>query len=183
MTSNIKIRSKILKKRTRLSNDEIIDGSRRIANILEIIINRLGTKDILCFYPLEKEVNLIDLYDKLLKKGHNLFFPVSFEEEIKFYKVNDLSEFEVGKFNVLEPKNRDVMFLDKEAVVICPGLAFDKKNNRIGYGKGYYDRFLQKHKNTTPIGVCFGFQMVDELDVGYWDVPMEMIITDTVLKR
>ena len=183
MTNNSKVRSKILKKRLRLTQEEINDGSKRIANILEVVINRLGIKDILCFYPLKKEVNLLALYDKLLKRGYNLFFPVTYEEDIKFYKVNDLNGFKKGKFNVSEPINRDVMFLDKEALVICPGLAFDKKNNRIGYGKGYYDRFLQKHKSTTPVGVCFGFQIVDNLEVGFWDVPMEMIITDTVLKR
>lgn len=182
MISNSRVRTKILRKRDRLSEDEIIDGSGRIANILEMIIIRYGIKDILCFYPLPKEVNLITLYDKLLNKGHNLFFPVTYDEDIKFYRVDNLSDFQKGRFNVLEPDNRDVMFLNKEAIVICPGLAFDKKNNRIGYGKGYYDRFLKSHKLTTPIGVCFGFQIVDELDVGYWDVPMEMIITDTVIK-
>lgn len=183
MRSNKQVRTKILKKRERLSEEELINGSNRIANILEIFINRFGTKDILCFYPLDKEVNLLSLYEKLLNKGHNLFFPVSGEEEICFYKVNDLKAFKKGKFNVYEPVNRDILFLDKEALVICPGLAFDRKNNRIGYGKGYYDRFLKKHQKTTPIGVCFGLQIVDELDVGFWDVPMEMIITDSVVKR
>ncbi len=183
MKSNKRIRTKILMKRARLSEEEILDGSNRIANILEIIINRSGTKDILCFYPLDKEVNLLGLYEKLLSKGHNLFFPVSGEEEIDFYKIDNLNDFEKGKFNVYEPIGRENKFLDKEAIVICPGLAFDRKNNRIGYGKGYYDRFLKKHQKATPIGVCFGFQMVEELNVSFWDVPMEMIVTDTVLKR
>ena len=80
MKSNKRIRTKILMKRARLSDEEILDGSNRIANILEIIINRSGTKDILCFYPLDKEVNLLGLYKKLLSKGHNLFFPVSGDE-------------------------------------------------------------------------------------------------------
>ena len=181
MTDNRRIRGKILKKRSRLSNEEILKSSQRIANILEIVINRNGNKDILCFYPLEKEVNLINLYEKLLSKGHNLFFPVTFDDEIVFYKVDNMNDFHKGRFNVCEPVNREVRFINKDAIVICPGLAFDRKNNRIGYGKGYYDKFLQKNQNTTPIGVCFGFQVVEELDVGYWDIPMEMIITDSML--
>ena len=118
MKSSKQVRTTIYKKRARLSNEEILDGSNRIANILEIIINRLGVKDILCFYPLDKEVNLLKLYEKLLKKSHNLFFPVSGEEEISFYKVSSLDEFEKGRFNVYEPINRDKIFLDKEALVM-----------------------------------------------------------------
>ena len=177
MKSNKKIRAKILMKRARLSDEEILEGSNRIANILEIIINRSGTKDILCFYPLDKEVNLLGLYEKLLSKGHNLFFPVSGEEEIDFYKINNLNDFEKGKFNVYEPIGRENKFLDKEAIVICPGLAFDRKNNRIGYGKGYYEIIFPQPCVTLRGGLCGHlFFLCNSLSISPLAVELNLLI-------
>ena len=157
---------------------EVAESSAMVGEKLLREIKSQDVKDILCYYPLGNEVDLLDLYKILLQDGYNLYFPVTYRDAIRFYKVRNLTDFTVGTFNVHEPDDRRYEFRDKEAIVITPGLAFDKHNNRIGYGKGYYDRFLRHYTSTTPIGVCYKFQLVDELDVTSYDVPVKKVITD-----
>ena len=178
MTDNYKLRKKILSQRNGMLKGEVAESSAVVAEKLLNEIKSQNIDNILCYYPLGNEVNLLGLYEKLLDDGYNLYFPVTYRDAIRFYKVDNLTDFTVGTFNVHEPDDRRYEFRDKEAIVITPGLAFDKHNNRIGYGKGYYDRFLRYHTSTTPIGVCYKLQLVEELSVTDYDVPVAKVITD-----
>ncbi|MCR4612212.1 MAG: 5-formyltetrahydrofolate cyclo-ligase [Lachnospiraceae bacterium] len=178
MTNNNELRKTLLAKRNSLSKEEVSNLSQIIENKLVKEINNFKSKNILCYYPLNNEVNLLKLYEKLLDDGYNLYFPVTYRDTIRFYLVDNLTDFTKGTFEVHEPDNRNIEFRGKEALVITPGLAFDKDNNRIGYGRGYYDRFLRHNKQTTPIGVCYRFQIVDDLYSTPYDVPVTKVITD-----
>ena len=88
-----------------------------------------------------------------------------------------MGELEVGAFGVSEPKDKTPF--DKRAIdlVIVPGVVFDKSGNRIGYGKGYYDRFL-KDMTCFKTGVCHSFQLIEEIECEEHDVKMDMIVTE-----
>jgi 5-formyltetrahydrofolate cyclo-ligase len=64
-----------------------------------------------------------------------------------------------------------------------PGLAYDRKCNRAGYGKGFYDRFLEEHKNLVKIGIAYDFQVFDELETDIWDIPLDYVITETTIYK
>lgn len=142
----------------------------------------------LCFYPYKNEVDLITFYDLLLKDNKELYFPVcdSDKHEIKFYRVYDLTkDFHKGFNGIMEP-NESLQYLSDfdNAIAITPGLVFDEKCNRCGYGAGYYDRFFAKHQNINKIGVCFEQQMVEELNINDWDIPLDYIVTNKrLIKR
>lgn len=97
----------------------------------------------LMYYPLGSEVDLLSLAGFILMKKKSLYFPVTEGDNIKFYKVNDLNSFKEGTFHVMEPTDRTEEYTGGKAVSFTPGLIFDKIRNRIGYGKGYYDRFFK----------------------------------------
>lgn len=88
-----------------------------------------------------------------------------------------LGEMEEGAFGVMEPKEKTEFDKEKIDMVIVPGVVFDKKGNRAGYGKGYYDRFLKDMK-ALKVGVCHSFQLVDEIESEEHDVKMDMIVTE-----
>lgn len=178
MINNAELRKKYRKLRNGLGMDEVLQRSKVIEDKLYPLIHEYDTDNVLCYYPLGKEVNLLGLYNRLLDEGYNLYFPVTYRDGLRFYKVNNMEEFTIATFNVYEPDDKRFEFRSMEAFVITPGLVFDKDNNRVGYGMAYYDRFLRYNTQTIPVGVCFDFQVVDKVNATPLDVPVKHLITD-----
>lgn len=110
------------------------------ATILKNIKNSdifCNAKNIMLFYPLKNELNLLDL----LIENKVFSFPCLINDEIVPYKNN--GQFKVGKFNITEPQNSTEVLIKDLDLIVVPALCVDEKGNRIGYGKGYYDRFIK----------------------------------------
>jgi len=159
-------------------------------NILALLESDFkGANIFLCFYPYGSEVDLLGLYERLLNTGKRLYFPVSniITHELTFYQINDLkSDFHEGAYGIMEPNDNLKIFAgeDSNTVVITPGLIFDEECNRIGYGAGYYDRFFASHPDTFKVGVGFEEQIINKLNVGAYDVPLDYVVTNNrLIKR
>lgn len=85
------------------------------------------------------------------------------------------TDFAVGDFNILEPQNEP--YMGGFDLIVVPGVAFDRQGNRLGRGKGYYDRFLCQHLEVKRIGICFDFQFVDEVPSESFDIKMDEVIS------
>ena len=96
--------------------------------------------------------------------------------------INDWNDLSTGAYGILEPREIKIALPEDIQVAIIPGIAFDKKGYRIGYGKGYFDRLLPK-MNALKIALAFDFQLLDELPREKHDVKMDMIITDKRILR
>ena len=81
-----------------------------------------------------------------------------------------------GAFHIQEPTGENITDYQSIDVVIIPGMAFDSAGNRLGRGKGYYDRFLPKVSQSYKIGVCYGFQLVERVPTGDFDQPMDEVV-------
>ena len=126
------------------------------------------------FYPTTGELNLLDL----LSEHKNYCFPITNEDNIIPYKYN--GDFCTGMFNICEPRNsiqQDPKQLD---LVIMPALCVDRSGNRIGYGKGFYDRLIPDLR-CPLVGVGFDFQIVDQVPVEIFDRKLDMVITQNNL--
>lgn len=134
--------------------------------------------DFLIYYPLGSEVDLLSLAGWILKENKALYFPVTEKDEITFYRVRDLSAFSQGTFRVMEPTERSEPYTGGKAVSFTPGLVFDRHHNRIGYGKGYYDRFFTKYSEVMRIGVCFSACVEESIPTHETDVPMLLTCTE-----
>lgn len=110
-------------------------------------------KSVGIFYPMKDEIDVL----KLIDDSKRFLFPKVKKAEIIFYEVNNQTQWQKSKFGVLEPIN-GVLFEGIIDYLIVPLLAYNEKNMRIGYGKGYYDRYIAVHKPKYTVGVAYDFQ-------------------------
>ena len=136
---------------------------------------------LLVYYPIKNEVSPLPLAEKALSLGKRVAFPISLKSnlELDFREVLSLNDLSVGAYGIREPSAsaQRVTITDK-TLCIVPALAFDISGNRLGYGKGYYDRFLQGFAGTS-IGITFNELLCDSLPTQSTDIPVNLIITDT----
>lgn len=111
-----------------------------------------------------------------------LFLPVIDGEHLRMYPYSGPQSLKRGVFGILEPIPNSDIKIPEISLIIVPGVAFDKNRNRMGRGKGYYDRFL-KHTKAYKIGICYGFQLINEVPAEPFDIPMDMVITESEVIR
>lgn len=140
---------------------------------------------LLLYYSLPDEVNTHEWIDELAKEGKKVLLPVVVDDkQMILREYNGKEDLKEGSFHIMEPIGK-LFTEDKYGEIeigIIPGMSFDEKLHRLGRGKGYYDRFLEKvEKSSTlyKIGVCFGFQKEKELPFDNHDIKMdEVIVSD-----
>lgn len=159
------------------SAGQLIDMSESVIHDLLVVPQVKKAKTILMYYSLDDEVYTHDAVDQLLKQGKTVLLPVvtsATDMEIRRYTgPQDLQE---GFFNIKEPIGE--LFTDYPSidVAVIPGMSFDLQGNRLGRGKGYYDRFLPKIPNAYKIGICFPFQKFPAIPVDEHDIKMDLVL-------
>jgi len=134
--------------------------------------------DIALYYSIRSEVDTKELIKESLSLGKRVYLPkIINDKKMKFILVNEDTLYQKNNFGVMEPISGDVG--SDFPLMIIPGLAFDKDNNRLGYGRGYYDNYL-KNIDTYKIGICFHEQLTTSLPIEKNDIKMDLIITDEV---
>ncbi len=169
------IRKKVLEKRKLIKNKQILDEKIKNNLLSEEIIRK--RKNILVYVSLKDEVDTISLIKELFKLEKNVYVPKVIGSKIVFYKINSLNELKIGSFNILEPTGNLAFDNSSDSCIIVPGLLFDNFNNRLGYGKGYYDRFLS-NLDIYKIGICYQEFKVAKLKTLKHDVKMDKVITE-----
>lgn len=141
---------------------------------------------LLTFVSSPIEVDTRILIEEALAQGKQVAVPYCIEgtHEMEFYLIRSLEELSPRTFGVLEPDaDRCEKFTrEKNSICLVPGLAFDFQGFRLGYGKGYYDRFLSGYTG-TKIGIVYEECMRTRLPHGYFDVPVDLLITEKRIKR
>lgn len=133
---------------------------------------------VLFYCPVAEEVDVSPLFSAARLEGKRLAFPRCVDREMEFCTVEDVSELERGRFGIPAPKERlGALTGFSEALVIVPALAADRRGTRLGYGGGFYDRFLQKHP--LPALCCLYEKMLQELlPREPFDIPVNIIVTE-----
>lgn len=136
----------------------------------------------LLYVDFDGEVATSMLTQKLVEKGKEVFLPIlKSDEELDVGKYERSEKLKKNKFGIMEPNLvcEETVF----DVAVIPGVAFDKACNRLGFGKGYYDRLLEKIHVSQSIGFAFEMQIVDELPSEAHDIPMDIVLTERNLYR
>lgn len=137
---------------------------------------------IMTFISFGDEVNTHDFIKKSLANGKKIVVPITFPKtkEIKPSEIYDFNELEIGYYNILTPKSEFIRFITPENIdlAIVPGVAFDRDGYRVGYGGGYYDRFLSKYPTIKKLGIAFDLQLIDTVPKEDFDIPVEYILTE-----
>lgn len=123
------------------------------------------------------EVETGGIIDDLQKLDKEIIFPISDVKTNTLTLCRDCGEFKRGAYGILEPKVLDEVSYTYPELVIVPGLAFDEKKNRLGFGAGYYDRFLSENKG-IKIGLCYDFQIMGSIPTDEHDIKMDLVISE-----
>ena len=128
------------------------------------------------YLPYNQEVRTVPMLERALRDGKRVAVPKVYGDEMKFIYMDDLSRVEKGYANIPEPIADEPVAEDKTALVLMPGLAFDPQGHRIGYGGGFYDRFLSAEPDHPTLALCYGFQMVEHLETEEFDIPVDLVL-------
>ncbi len=136
--------------------------------------NRIGV-----YLAKDNEVNIDSLINSLFKSKKQVFAPKITQNEIKFIEISDLSadSFTINNYGIREPLSNKHIECDDLELIIVPGVAFDRLMNRLGHGKGYYDKYLLNFKG-IKVGICFEELLFKELPNDSHDIKMDMVVTD-----
>jgi len=166
MTNNKEIlRRRFLMQRKRLSSYEVFIKSWYAQQNLIKSIFFSKSEAIGVYYPILNEVQTFRIINKSLSAKKKICIPKLLNDEIIFFSITNLIDLIVGKYNIKEPminENNECIEID---TIITPGIVFDRFGYRIGYGKGYYDKFLKQFskKNIISIGLGYDFQLIPDI--------------------
>ena len=134
------------------------------------------SKTIYGYLPFNQEVDLTILLQQALSDGKQIALPKCRGKHMDFILISDLTRIQRSSFGSPEPVDDVPLAADETALVIVPGLVFDRKGYRIGYGGGYYDRFLSREPNHPTVSLCYDFQIVDRLHPDPHDIPVDIVL-------
>jgi len=177
MESKKDIRKRLLDKRNLITDKEWEEKSRCIYEKVVTHPFFLEADAVYCYVDYRREVGTRSIIKQAWKLGKKVAVPKVNDSEMEFYYIQCLDDLQEGYKGIPEPKPIDLA-MDDKVLVIMPGAAFDTKCNRIGYGKGYYDKYLRAHLNYKTIAIAFELQMVDEIPIEPYDICPNMIITE-----
>lgn len=172
------IRQEILQKRDALSDTERKIKSERICQRLITDERFMLAKTILVYMPIKTEVSTLPLIEQAWALNKRVGLPKTQGDEMNFYECHDFSDLTIGAFNILEPKT-EVLIEPSHALLIMPGAVFDQQRHRIGYGKGFYDRYLKNHSPIETIALAFDCQIVDYFEAEAHDIAPSCILTES----
>lgn len=169
----------VKKERHSIENKENISK-----NICETLLSSklyINSKTLLCYAAINDEINTDYIIEKALIDNKIVALPYCVDSNgtMEFYIIESFDDLKTGSFGVREPNiNKCRKLVDfSNSIIIVPALCFDKNGYRLGYGKGYYDRFLEKH-SFISIGLCYNSLVKNEIPINRYDLPVNYVITE-----
>ncbi len=170
------LRSLLLEKRDNTSFDFMKIASEKIQKKIKKINAFRDAQKIGVYYPIGSEILTQDIIQELISNGKDVFLPKVIGENIEFRKIVDFSSLEKGSFDIMEPKD-DCQTDNDLDVVLVPTVGISPIGVRLGYGHGFYDRFLAEHKSVT-ISLTMEKQIVKNIPKSEHDIIIDWIITE-----
>lgn len=170
------LRQAIRQRKRAMTQEEIEDRSR---SLCEKFLNSDNYRRCTCLYgylPYNQEVRTWPILQQALADGKQVAVPKVYGDEMKFIYLTDLTQVAAGYAGIPEPIADGPVAEQQDALVLMPGLAFDPQGHRIGYGGGFYDKFLSREPGHPTVALCYEFQMVDHLETEQFDIPVNTVI-------
>lgn len=174
-----------LRKKFKTLRKNISDKSNKDKVVCDSFINSdlfKNAEEILCYYPLKYEINTITIIESALATHKKVALPLCTDENgnMDFYYISGISDLKQGSFSIMEPDIDKCLKCSEfsNAVCLVPALSYDVKGYRLGYGKGYYDRFLEKFTYISA-GLCYNELIAEDLPHDCHDKKVDYIYTET----
>ena len=184
------LRKEFLARRSELPLEEREEKSAKIADLVIGLEAFEKSDKVLLYAPIRGEVETEKIYRSARLLGKDVYYPRVQGKEMEFYLVNETIEYEMSRYGIKEPKPESTIAYEPKVsdrvFVVIPGAAFDREGNRIGYGGGYYDKYLHWLKGRLPseqickVAVAYECQMVEtgNIEKELYDVQMDYILTE-----
>lgn len=170
------LRKAIREKKRAMSAEEIEAKSRALTEAFLRSEAYHAAKTIYGYLPYNQEVRTVALLEQALRDGKRVAVPKCYGDEMRFIYMTDLSAVEKGYAGIPEPIADGPVADDETALVLMPGMAFDPAGHRIGYGGGFYDKFLAKEPDHPTLALCYDFQVLPHLETEEFDIPVDAVI-------
>lgn len=176
------IRERYLKLRNQLSDEEVTSYSQKIFSNIYKDKSFENAQCVGTFVGFQKEVQTVLAIQDMLSMKKKVVVPKIMTEnrEIEFYQIDSIDKLKPGVWGILEPILGKAQYVSAKDIdlMIVPAIAFDQSGYRVGYGGGYYDRYLSKGSLIYTIGVAYDFQLIEKVPREGYDVPVKKIITE-----
>jgi len=172
-----KIRQQIKMQKANLSFEEKAERSLFVLEKVENDIHFQKANTIFAYWSMSDEINTREFVDKW-SKSKNIFLPVIIGDTLELRQFNGIDSMKKeGRFGILEPQGMLLENWNDIEYAIIPGVAFDVLGNRLGRGKAFYDRVLNKLR-AKKIGICFDFQLIEKVPIEATDIPMDKVFSE-----
>ncbi len=176
-TSKKELRKKVLQTRCLMSQKEWEEKSNSIYETLCSHPFFLEAKEVYCYLDYHGEVGTRRIIEQSFRLGKRVAVPKIEGNDMHFYYIESLDDVEEGYCQILEPTTEELAE-GQEVLIVMPGAVFDVNRNRIGYGKGFYDRYLKIHSHYHTLALAFALQIVENIPVETHDQKPEVMITE-----
>lgn len=170
------LRHTIRERKRAMTEEEIVERSNALAEKFYNSPAYQAASTIYGYLPYNQEVRTVPMLQRALDEGKRVAVPKVYGEEMRFIYLEDLTQVSKGYAGIPEPIADAPVADDKRALVLMPGLAFDPQGHRIGYGGGFYDRFLAQEPHHPTLALCYEFQMQAHLDTEEFDIPVDTVL-------
>ena len=170
------LRRAIRERKRAMTEEEIVERSNALAEKFYNSPAYQTANTIYGYLPYNQEVRTVPMLQRALDEGKRVAVPKVYGEEMRFIYLEDLTQVSKGYAGIPEPIADAPVADDQRALVLMPGLAFDPQGHRIGYGGGFYDRFLAQEPHHPTLALCYEFQMQAHLDTEEFDIPVDTVL-------
>ncbi len=177
MESKKEIRRRIRQERDMIEAERWLRNTDRITAAVIRHPWFVCEKDVYLYVDCKGEAGTGKIMAEAFQRGKNVWVPRVTGNSMHFYRIRGLAELRPGTYGILEPAGMEKAD-GKQGLILMPGVAFDQQCHRVGYGGGYYDRFLEQHGNLRRMAIAFEFQVMDKVPFEEHDVCPEVLITE-----
>lgn len=174
------LRAELLRKRRELDTDYRLKKDIAIYNKLTELPVIAEAETVFTYVSTEIEVDTILFIEAMLSFGKTVAVPRCEGKEMRFYAIDSLADLDTGAYGIPEPKGTEEITDYRRSVCITPALSFNEKGFRMGYGGGYYDRFLSEYTGRT-IGICYE-EFIGDIITEEYDLPVNIVVTEEKIR-
>jgi len=175
------LRNSMLQHRQQMPEPEVLHRSFSAQQRLQSLAVYRKAQTVALYSPVHNEVLTMQLLRDLLANRRSVVMPRVVGEELEFHMVRSLDDLAPGSFGILEPiEGTGQVAIHELDLIVLPGVAFDRRGHRLGYGKGFYDRALKTAGDRgRRVGLAYDYQLVDQLPVFEHDMQLDLLVTET----
>lgn len=170
------LRRMIREKKRAMTDEQIRSASHRLKELFVACPQYAQAKTVYGYLPYNQEVRTVPILEQALADGKRVAVPKIYGDEMRFIYLTDLTKVEKNRWGIPEPIEDGPVGDDPTALVLMPGLAFDPVGHRIGYGGGFYDKFLAAEPEHPTVALCYEFQVLPAIETDEYDIPVDCVL-------